>query len=239
MLLVMKTLDLKTLGLVLAAIASMAWANTARAAAIESPTLVTSPDSTQKPIEQVEELDEVWVHGRRLSEVIEDAEDDFFLLYNKLNKESQYDVFCGRLSLNSSSMIMVRRCVPGFIVYNFGEDYGGVKISCPSSSSPIYTADIPYARAMPCLYRPAFASPSVALSVSTADQLIVRGPAYSANVVKVVRSDPRLLEKLRNLDGLYHEMDVVQRRYVMIKGDSPPPRASRKGATINPGPRNL
>ena len=34
-----------------------------------------------------EEIDEIWVQGERLSKSIVDVEDDFFNLYNKVNKK--------------------------------------------------------------------------------------------------------------------------------------------------------
>ena len=117
---------MKSFGLPLVVLASALLASGAHAADVSTPSVVNAADTAQKPIEEVEELDEIWVRGKRLSEVIEDAEDDFFLLYNKLSKNYEYDVFCGRMSLNTGSMIMIRKCVPGFIVTNYSDPYGRI-----------------------------------------------------------------------------------------------------------------
>ena len=41
--------------------------------------------------------------------------------------------------------------------------------------------------------------------------------------MKVVTSDPRLLEKVKNLGVLYKDMELVQGRYVKVKGEGAPP----------------
>src|SRR5690606_37366877 len=61
------------------------------------------------------ELDEVWVHGKSLARRIEQAEDDFFRLYNALNRDDRFDVHCGAVALHAGSMIMRRTCMPGFV----------------------------------------------------------------------------------------------------------------------------
>ena len=103
-------------------------ANAVHAADASASAELNPPTAAQSPVEQIGTLDEVWVYGKRLSREIEAAEDDFFVLYNKLNKDSQYDVHCGRMALNKGSMLMVRACVPGFIVYNYGDVFGRVAL---------------------------------------------------------------------------------------------------------------
>ena len=48
---------------------------------------------------------------------IEDAEDDFFRLYNKLNKKNDFDVLCGYVHLDRDSLAMSRTCLPYFLGY--------------------------------------------------------------------------------------------------------------------------
>lgn len=218
----------------LATALSAAWATGAYAADLPSPGSVAAQQAAaQKPIEELQELDEIWVRGKWLSGMIEGAEDDFFLLYNRLNKDSQYDVHCGRMALNAGSMIMIRKCTPGFIVYNYTDALGrGIgTIGCSSESSGTcggFTDAFGYsAPAFPAFVPP----PPEAL-------LMAKGPAYAANVVKVVKSDPRLLEKVKDLGILYKDMELVQGHYVKVKGDGPPARASQRGST-NRGPRAL
>lgn len=63
------------------------------------------------------ELEEVIVRGKKLAQVIADAEDDFYKLYNKLNKDDKYDVNCAQLntSPDANSRITSRVCLPGFV----------------------------------------------------------------------------------------------------------------------------
>jgi hypothetical protein len=44
------------------------------------------------------------------------------------------------------------------------------------------------------------------------------GPAYVDHVIKVVNSDQRLKEKVRNIDALYAELQRVQGRYDEVHG---------------------
>ena len=61
------------------------------------------------------ELDEVWVHGKRLADRIEEAEDAFFGLYNELNDDDRFDVHCGLTILQrgsiTASYIRSARCL--------------------------------------------------------------------------------------------------------------------------------
>lgn len=229
--------------------AATAWFSPLGAASadeVAAPVGVEVPDATRESTGSVEELAEVWVKGKRLSEVIERAEDEFFVLYNKLNKDSQYDVYCGRMALDKGSMILIRKCVPGFIVFNYGDIYGRVTYgsvgcsgygggyidgssfvtfnSCTSGgggygySPPVYTS---------------FIQPP-------ADHMLMaRRPAYVANVFKVVKSDARLLEMASELGELYKDMEVVQGHYVKVKGAGAPPPNSRRPGKLNLGPRAL
>lgn len=77
------------------------------------------------------ELDEVVVRGRRIQEAIVDAEDDFYKLYNQLNKDNDYDVNCAYLNNpdNPGSQIKVRMCIPVFVA-NAMADYNIWKSQC-------------------------------------------------------------------------------------------------------------
>jgi hypothetical protein len=237
----------------LAAVVSVSVSNGAYAGADPLPAAGSPPDTAEKPAKPIDELKEVWVRGKRLSQVIEDAEDDFFDLYNKLNKDSQYDVYCGSMSLYSSSMIMVRKCVPGFIAFNYGDAFGRVRYTQFGGASyggfgysDAYAGG--YSRfgdwgSRPDMYFSGYADeyafgPAIPVFAgpSSAEMLMSKRPAYAANVLKVVKSDPRLLEKVRALDGLYGEMQQVQGHYVKVKGEV---RASRKPVKPYLTPRHL
>lgn len=77
------------------------------------------------------ELDEVVVRGRRVQEAIVEAEDDFYKLYNQVNKNNDYDVNCAYLNNPDSagSRIKIRMCIPVFVA-NSMVDYNIWKSKC-------------------------------------------------------------------------------------------------------------
>lgn len=177
------------------------------------------------PTQQVDTLQEVWVRGKHLTQVIEDAEDEFFKIYNKKNKNSQYDIFCGTTTL-TSSMIMYRKCVPGFIVYNSynaltntvqlsGFSYGA---QCGSMTTLFDTNGERYFMGG-CASGSYSYAPSLGYgAVPTNLLLMARGPDYVKNVNNVVSSDPALVQKANRLIELYNELEATQKHYVSIKG---------------------
>lgn len=64
---------------------------------------------------KLDELAEVEVSGRRLAEAIAKAEEEFFSIFNELNKDDRYDTHCVYLQLDSDSRIQSRVCIPGFV----------------------------------------------------------------------------------------------------------------------------
>lgn len=63
-------------------------------------------------------LDEVLVRGKRLEQRIVEAENEFYKLYNQLNKNDKYDMSCPELNIdpdNRNSRITTRVCLPGFV----------------------------------------------------------------------------------------------------------------------------
>lgn len=71
--------------------------------------------ATPPAVEDLIELDEVWVRGKSLTRLIEEAENALFARYNELNTNDSYDVHCGDAVLYRGSLIMTRTCVPGFL----------------------------------------------------------------------------------------------------------------------------
>jgi hypothetical protein len=197
-------------------------------------------DAAQQPVEEIQELDEIWVRGQYLSRVIEDAEDDFFKRYNELNKDTNYDVFCGQMSLRSGSMIMVRNCIPGFIVYSaydpmtnsvrlggLGQQCNGMYAWRDDTNGSLYYEN----RCVGTSTR-SYVGPDPGLLAAA------RRPAYAANVFRVVGGDPRLLEMARNLGTLYDEMELTQHHYVKVKAESKPVRPTRTARPVV-GPRTM
>lgn len=73
----------------------------------------TSPAA--QPAEELEELAEIEVRGKRLRDEIADAEDSFYQLFNQVNKDDDYDTKCVALQLEKNSRITTRTCIPGFV----------------------------------------------------------------------------------------------------------------------------
>lgn len=182
-------------------------------------------DVSPQPVEELQELDDVWVHGERLAQRIEKAEDDFIALYNELNSTSRYDVRCGVMALQRGSMIMVRRCAPEFRL----------------SYATYYAPDINYGRSACTSYvgggwNSQFDS---CLNAPGREVAAVRGATgneqeYASNVLKVIQSDPRLQDMGTKLGTLYDELQLTRQRYVKLK----PPEKSLK-AKPRAHPRSL
>ncbi|MEO8314484.1 MAG: hypothetical protein ABI645_06775 [Pseudomonadota bacterium] len=235
----------------LAVLIFLAFAAGASAAAAPATPAAPSSATAQATAEKLDSLEEIWIRGKRLSEMIEDAEDDFFALYNKLNKDGQYNVFCGQMALNPNSMIMVRACAPGFAVDNFYDSLRNtVSYSNDAPCSGLGRAVVttypdPYRREWrgDTIYTSTAYTMSNCPGVGTAAfpqipvelLLMEKRPGYAKNVLKVVGNDPRLLEKARNLGGLYDEMNLTRGRYVKVKDATTPMKRGSKSGRLATG----
>jgi len=122
-----RTRAVRFLSLVLAAAlpgAQLTVAQAEDAAATTAPapptatTPAPAPAPSADPQEHMQELDEITVHGKRLAQAIADAEDDFYQLYNKVDKDDKYHTSCVYLNIDPdhpSSGIKTRVCLPGFV----------------------------------------------------------------------------------------------------------------------------
>lgn len=201
--------------------------------AMEAP--ASAADAT--PVEELVELNEVWVRGKKLARRVADAEDRLFRLYNKLNKNDIYDVHCGSLALQPGSMIMQRTCLPGYLSHiNYVSAYPAYPFSEPrvacgtnfsyssqgcsfgaSGSSGHHMSSLAARSAIrvgSSVGRAASEYSSVPPSVLAA----YRREAYAQNVLDVITSDPRLVEMATEVIGLYREMELVQNRYGKMRG---------------------
>lgn len=242
---------LATVKLRLALATMLCIAATGAYAAADAPAAAqtAAPGAAAQPGEPLEQLREVWVRGKRLVTAIADAEDDFFKLYNQLNRNSDYDITCGSVSMRPGSLIMVRTCMPQFIV----DGLRAARAVYAPNYSPVFTGSTSCYGYMGGAYsgynvngdqyqtitgggyscQPATAP--VFLYVAppappVGSLLLERGPAYTANVLQVINSDERLRSKYDHLVGLYHELEATQQRFVKTRGN----RATLKP---NPGPR--
>lgn len=98
------------------------------AAAAAAPATAAAPTA----VEQLQELDEIMVRGKRLLDLIADEEDDFYALFNKVNKDEKYDTSCVYLNLDPQSLtssIKSRVCIPGFVA-DAMSDFAVWKMRC-------------------------------------------------------------------------------------------------------------
>jgi hypothetical protein len=182
---------------------ALAWTAAASAAALAPE---SAPAAAQQTAQPTTELDEIWIHGKRLADRITAAEDEFFPIFNKVNKNDDYDIRCGYTYLSPDSLIMSRLCVPGFL----GKDYGAPAIwGICSGAFPAFRGG--YAVMRLCTeggYEP----PSVEFIV------MAKSDDLRKNMTKVISSDPRLRAMAAHLGDLYLELDSVQQRHRRAKG---------------------
>ncbi|MEO8313486.1 MAG: hypothetical protein ABI645_01715 [Pseudomonadota bacterium] len=189
----------------------LVFATTNAHAAAKTPEPATPPQTA----EQTQELDEIWVNGKRLVDQITDAEDKFFPVYNKINKNNDFDIKCGYAYLNPDSLIMGRTCLPGFL----GKDWGAPAMNCGYSVGSCGGYEAPSAEFI----------------------IFAKRDEMRKNMLKVISSDPQLQQMANQLGGLYVALDSLQHRYRKAKGivenvgRATNPRATR----FNAGPRSL
>jgi hypothetical protein len=194
-------------------------------------------------VEELEELDEVVVRGKRLRDVIIKAEDEFYKLYNQLNKDDKYDVNCPYLNTGSDygSRISSRLCLPGFVADAIA-DFAAFKVSCePTFSNFDGNRDGRISRMEAGMnadlqfqfdqldrngdesldqYGEFRAFENWALANMNCyrppppELVLMEGTdKWYTHMLAVTNSDPRLQDMAGRLDGLHQEMSVVQRRY--------------------------
>jgi hypothetical protein len=209
------------------------------AAEASSGNAATPAPSAAQP---VQELEAVWVQGKRLAHRIEDAEDEFFPLYNKANRKDDFDIHCGYTYLSVDTMIMGRTCLATFLGQSYGPPvywsacYGGFYGSSPY----FYGYRRGYALYGGCADASGYEPPSPAFI------LMARKDDLRRNMLKVISSDPVLLQKAAHLGDLYRELESVQTRYRTIKGVKvrngrvvKASRNVRKTTSPNTGPRSM
>src|SRR5690349_2761207 len=100
-------------GIRLAALLGIAAASMATVAAEPAPP--AQPATAVAPATQAspdEDLGQIVVRGENIIKAINDAEDNFYDLFNKVNKDDDYDTRCVYLELNPTSRSASRVCIP-------------------------------------------------------------------------------------------------------------------------------
>ena len=214
------------------AILSLAMMSGARAAAAPAPAVASPPTA-----EQLVELDEIWIRGKGLSQQINEAEDAFFAAYNKVNRNYEFNITCGEVSLNPGSMIMRRVCVPGFVMNAF---WGG---RAGSTSRVIYT-NCGYAAGggmngglgmdlVSSCGGISHSIPPIDATPSAAALIAARSQELAVHMMMLINRDPQLKQMAGRLDDLHGEFQSMRTRYERIR----PPEA--KPVRPNRGPRAL
>jgi hypothetical protein len=162
------------------------------------------------PIEEMMELDEVVVHGTRLAQRIERAEDRFFKLYNELNKNDDFDINCASLPLDGDTRIESRYCTPSFFANALAEAVVWNQ-RCRGSEDE----EGNYIPPPPCYTPPA---PELVLMSRTGEM--------TKNIMDVIRSNPQLGDMAGELDQLHLERARLTRRYMQIKASADEARAA-------------
>lgn len=170
-------------------------------AAASSITQLAAATSALQVIEELEELDEVVVHGTRLQDRINQAEDRFFKLYNELNKDDDFNINCAYVALDPDSRIQSRLCTPSFFVNAITETYQWAE-RCTGTQDE----EGNYVPPPPCYTPP---DPGLVLAA--------RSDEYARNIMSVIKSDPRLQAMAGELDDLHLERAQLSRRYQQIK----------------------
>jgi hypothetical protein len=150
--------------------------------------------------QQVQELDQIMVRGTRVREAIANAEDEFFALYNTVNKDDDYSPSCVFIPLGDTQ-IRSHICIPGFMA--------------DAMADQVYFADQCRAAAggagATACYTP---PPPQAV-------LTERATPYANHLLKIIRSDDRLGRMAGNLDDLYHELASIQQAYFKARSEQP------------------
>jgi hypothetical protein len=102
----------------------------------------SAPPAAAQDAEPLDELDEVVVQGKRLLERIAEAEEEFYKLFNDLNKDARYDTHCVSLRAVEGSMMQTRACIPGFVADAMA-DWAPFRARCQPPQEMEYGRDGP------------------------------------------------------------------------------------------------
>jgi hypothetical protein len=211
---------------------------------------------TQAPAaaaEPLEELDQIVVRGESIIKAIADAEDNFYALYNKLDKDDDYHTSCVYLQLDARSQIRSRVCIPGFVADAMADQASFAAACLPDYSTydtdgngRITMQEAQSSQDLFSVFSVLDYSGDGSLSLgeylhwatwSTANcyhppppQLVLmeRSKDWAVHMMKVINSDPRLKDQAGHLDDLYQELRSVQLKYSKAKGEELPEKTTRR-----------
>lgn len=234
---------------------------------------VAAPDAdsaaaVQASTGDLQELDEIFVRGKSLSRMIEDAEDKFVRHYNKVNKNNKFDVVCDYLRLDRDSLALTRTCVPYFLGYlgvgsGVGAGMGFRGIPQASAPPPICSAGNYITSDGATYYSPGTCSPAIGVYTMNMNSMIggisaptriqtsarpqkLGGPVvpekqrqeYLRSVMRAIYSDQRLVEDATSLAGLYGEMESIQDQYRKAKAEEDARKQAARSERLERRTRN-
>jgi hypothetical protein len=202
--------------------------------------------AAEPPLDELVELNEVWVRGTKLARRVADAEDRLFKAYNKVNRNNIYDVHCGFLKLQPDSMIMSRTCLPGYLSdINYASNFRGASAGlglgigmgmgmgmAPAGAcnySGLYYDAACSVAGLPARYS-SFNSPigrraHMDVEMDSVPPSVLAGyrrEAYAQNVLDVITNDEQLTAMATELVKLYDEMELVRNRYTSMRAAAGP-----------------
>lgn len=230
-------------------------ASPVEAAAAANPTVITSWTIGEVPAgTPLDNLDEVVVRGKRATLAIAHLEDDFFKLYNKLNKDDRYDVNCAYVNTdpdNPGSALRSRICIPVFVadaMQHWAEgrceipdfislDLNKNHVLSESEAAgnrqllaQLYFLDTDHDRRLTYTEFLARADevPIPCYQPPPPEQVLVAGTdKWYRQMMKVIASDPRLEQKAAYLGDLYGQLKVLQRQYSKLEDEAVLKKVSR------------
>jgi hypothetical protein len=188
----------------------------------------------------LEDLDEVLVRGQRVAIAIADLEDDYYKLYNKLNKDNNYDVHCSYLNTdpdNPGSSLRSRICMPEFVIdamvdWNQGrcelQDFTTLDLNknhvlsesevagSKELLNQFWEMDTDHDGRITYLEFTARAAdevPTACYTPPSPELVLMAGTdRWYKQMKKVTASDPRLQKMADNLGDLYGQLRVLQKQ---------------------------
>lgn len=227
----------------IAALAALLAAGVASAANDEA--TAVAPMSAQ-PAGELLELGEIWVRGKNLSDVIADAEDELFRLYNKVNRRNQFDIHCSYARLDRDSLAMSRTCLPQFVYADavapgYFHLTGGSCPGIPTMVNSVQNSYVPACDVIMAATRVINQAPNQTTAHFAAarnGQMDEQRQEYSRNFIRVLYRDPALIEKAGKLAALYEEMAAIQDSYALAKSEEAARTASSdQRHPVSSGPR--
>lgn len=102
------------------------------AVAISLPAAAAQQEQFPGETQAMQELEEIIVRGTTIQEQIAERENEFFKLFNEINKNNDYDMNCAMVNIdpdNPGSRLMSRVCMPSFVA-NAVADWTVWKMRC-------------------------------------------------------------------------------------------------------------